>query len=192
MQLRPLQTDLAELTRRVGGMYSMRQAESRCLVLTREAAVGGCPLIADSLRLEQVLKNLIDNAVKYSPRGGTIRVRLEADYEGWLLTVRDEGLGLPPGSEDRIFQPFGRAANAATSRIQGMGLGLYIIRQIVHGHTVRLWAEGAGEGQGANSICGCRAFRLPLRWPSRWAPAWLERYMLSHRDTRGQVQKTDK
>jgi signal transduction histidine kinase len=68
---------------------------------------------------------------------------------GVQVSVRDEGIGLPPGTAETIFAPFGRAANAAASGAPGLGLGLYICRDIVVRHSGRLWAESAGEGRGA-------------------------------------------
>ena len=62
--------------------------------------------------------------------------------------MRDQGIGLPPGAEESIFRPFGRAPNAAERQIQGLGLGLFICRQIVERHGGRIWAESPGAGQG--------------------------------------------
>jgi signal transduction histidine kinase len=71
--------------------------------------------------------------------------------------VRDRGIGLPPGSAAVIFEPFGRAPNAAIRQIRGMGLGLYLCRQILERHSGRIWAESPGEGRGTTV-----AFWLPL------------------------------
>jgi PAS domain S-box-containing protein len=106
-----------------------------------------CVIQVDTGRLEQVLVNLLDNAVKYSPNGGTIELGVRPDGDGVLIVVRDEGIGLPPGAAETIFEPFGRAAN--TAEIPGMGLGLSICRSIVERHGGRIWAESAGEGEGA-------------------------------------------
>jgi signal transduction histidine kinase len=108
---------------------------------------GPCPIVADASRLEQVLANLLDNAVKYSPEGGAIEVILRSEGDGILIQVRDEGIGLPPGAAESIFEPFGRATN--TRDIPGMGLGLSICRSIVEQHGGRIWAESRGEGCGA-------------------------------------------
>jgi signal transduction histidine kinase len=65
-----------------------------------------------------------------------------------LLCVIDSGIGLPPGATEVIFQPFGRAPNSTAQHLPGMGLGLYICRQIAEAHGGRIWAESLGENQG--------------------------------------------
>jgi signal transduction histidine kinase len=116
--------------------------------LTLEAAAGLAPVAADAARLEQVLSNLLENALKYSPTGGTIAVTVQRAGGGALVSVQDEGIGLPPGGTDAIFEPFGRTANATARQIPGLGLGLYICRAIVTGHGGQLWAESPGDGRG--------------------------------------------
>jgi len=106
-------------------------------------------LWGDSDRLLQVLTNLLDNAEKFSPSNEAIQVKLEPSSDaGWLLTVQDHGVGLPPGAHELIFEPFGRVVNPAARYVPGLGLGLSISRDIVHRHGGRLWAESAGEGLG--------------------------------------------
>jgi two-component system sensor histidine kinase VicK len=105
-------------------------------------------LLADALRLEQVLDNFLSNAVKYSPNGGDIEVRVCVDNDGVLLSVQDHGIGLPTGEDTRIFEVFGRASNAAAEQIQGLGLGLAICRQLIEAHGGRIWACSPGEQLG--------------------------------------------
>ncbi|MDP9018966.1 MAG: ATP-binding protein, partial [Candidatus Eremiobacteraeota bacterium] len=94
---------------------------------------------ADRARLRQVFDNLIGNAVKYSPRGGEVKVSLRRIGERIELRVTDSGIGIPSGELDRIFTRFSRASNARASGIPGTGFGLYLTRQIVerHGGTIR-------------------------------------------------------
>ena len=89
--------------------------------------------------------------------GGEIRLTLEPDGDGALLAVADQGIGLPPGSAETIFEPFGRAPNAAERQIPGLGLGLYICRDIIERHDGRIWAESAGDSRGTTVHV-----RLPL------------------------------
>jgi signal transduction histidine kinase len=86
--------------------------------------------------------------VEYSPDGAELRVRLQPKARGVLLEVQDRGIGLPPEAAERIFEPFSRATNAEQRQITGMGLGLYICRNIVEQHRGRIWARSAGEGRG--------------------------------------------
>jgi signal transduction histidine kinase len=102
----------------------------------------------DPLRLEQVILNLVNNAVKYSPAGGVVTVRVERQAEAVLLSVCDEGLGIPAEALPQLFQRFYRADNVAAHHISGMGIGLYVVREIVtkHGGSVDvISSEGVGS-----------------------------------------------
>lgn len=117
---------------------------------TLEVSDLGAPLvvIGDELRLEQVLQNLLQNAVKYSPNGGTIRVRVEQRGARVCVAVSDEGIGIPAAALPKLFSRFYRAGNAANLRIDGLGVGLYVVKEIVtlHGGTVDVLSrEGAGS-----------------------------------------------
>jgi len=108
-----------------------------------------CTVSADPTRLEQVLINLLTNAVKYSPDAGTITLRVNPADAGVRVDVADQGIGLLPDRLERIFEPFARAPSAAARQIPGMGLGLHISHQIVEQHGGRIWAASAGEGKGS-------------------------------------------
>ncbi|HEY3081414.1 MAG TPA: ATP-binding protein [Chloroflexota bacterium] len=113
---------------------------------------GPCPVVADADRVEQVLTNLLDNAVKYSPNGGEIVVAVRPEAALARISVSDHGIGVPPEALERVFEPFGRAPNAEASQVPGMGLGLFICRSIVERHGGRMWAESPGEGQGTTLV----------------------------------------
>jgi signal transduction histidine kinase len=105
------------------------------------------PLVAeiDSLRIEQVLTNLLENAIKFSPAGGMIRINAYESDSGWLrIAVQDSGPGVPETERERIFERFYQIDNAGNAN--GMGLGLYISRQIVtlHGGTIAVEAPSSG------------------------------------------------
>src|SRR5439155_25993338 len=90
--------------------------------------------------------NLLDNAVKYSPQGGAIEVRVKAFDLEIEFTVHDGGRGVPPESLEAIFETFFRVRTAETASIKGSGLGLAICRGIVHAHGGRIWASLPPEG----------------------------------------------
>ncbi len=104
---------------------------------------------ADAERIRQVLTNLLNNAIKYSPRGGTIRVSGEVQANQVIISVRDEGIGLAPDDTERIFDRFTRVDNALSRRTQGAGLGLFLARAIVEAHGGRIWVDSQ-PSQGAD------------------------------------------
>jgi PAS domain S-box-containing protein len=88
----------------------------------------------DELRLEQVLQNLIQNAVKYSPQGGAVTVHLERRGNNAIITVSDQGIGIPEREIANLFQRFYRVQSAAAQHNSGIGVGLYIVKEIVAAH----------------------------------------------------------
>jgi Osmosensitive K+ channel histidine kinase len=102
----------------------------------------------DARRIEQVLTNILNNAVKYSPNGGPIDIYLSIDHspEQALIRVKDTGIGIPARQQARIFERFVRADNAQD--IGGTGLGLYLCRELVDRHSGRIWFESV-ENQGS-------------------------------------------
>jgi signal transduction histidine kinase len=92
---------------------------------------GGVVVLADPDRLRQVLANLIDNAIKYSPDGGRVDVRIRADGELAVIEVADQGVGIPAHEHDRIFEKFYRLDPNMTGGVGGSGLGLYISQALV-------------------------------------------------------------
>lgn len=150
LSLRATTFDFAELLAAMVEQVRLRIGSAHSIDLVRPS--GACPFTGDHARIEQVLTNLLENAVKYSPEGGAIRVLLRAPKHGYELRVADRGIGLPDGANELIFEPFGRAANSTARGLPGMGLGLYICRQIVEAHGGRIWAESKGENRGT-SMC---------------------------------------
>ncbi|HTN38689.1 MAG TPA: PAS domain S-box protein [Arachidicoccus sp.] len=100
----------------------------------------------DSIRLEQVITNLLANAVKYSPNGGNVEVRATIHAEELIFSIRDQGLGIASEHLREIFNQYYRAEQIDT-KIAGLGLGLYISKEIIERHGGRIWAESSlGEG----------------------------------------------
>jgi signal transduction histidine kinase len=102
-----------------------------------------------------VLTNLVGNAIKYSPKGGLIRVSGLAEPEQVVVTVSDEGVGVPPEEQERIFDRFYRVTGDLGSGTPGVGLGLYLCKAVVEAHGGRIWVESE-PGRGASFI-----FTLP-------------------------------
>ncbi len=102
----------------------------------------------DGVRLEQVIQNLLDNAIKYSPQGGTVRVEMEQRDGHVALSVSDQGIGIPSHALPHLFTSFYRADNVGAQQIMGLGLGLYVVKESValHGGTIEVTSE---EGQGS-------------------------------------------
>jgi signal transduction histidine kinase/integral membrane sensor domain MASE1 len=137
--------DLGGLVRRLVDELRPTTASHRFIV---EGPAGGPVVLGDDLRLEQVVLNLLQNAVKYSPAGGDVHVALTADAAFAHLSVCDSGIGIPAADLPQLFGRFYRAGNTDRENIAGMGLGLYVVREIVelHGGSVEAISE---EGRGA-------------------------------------------
>ena len=121
--------DIAELCASVIEAAEARKPESIQLKLV--ASKSSPPLKCDPPKLKQVLVNLVENAIKYSPEGGRIEVRIADTPDRLRIDVQDEGLGIPPSEQARIFEKFYRLDAEMTRGVGGSGLGLYISREIV-------------------------------------------------------------
>jgi PAS domain S-box-containing protein len=145
--------DPEELVRGVVTAEHSRAAEERTMEVTVPPVV---PKVhGDGARTRQVLLNLIDNAIKYSPSGGRIDVRLTTVGDRLRFSVHDEGLGIPVGEQERIFDKFYRLDPDQRRGIGGTGLGLYICRELIRSMHGRIWVDSE-PGKGTTF-----AFELP-------------------------------
>ncbi len=142
--------DLAELTRDTVALARTRfHVQEETLTLEDRVPAGAAVVLGDPDELKAALWNLIDNAVKYSPAGSTVGVRLEeVAPDRVAVRVSDRGIGISPGELKRIFRRFYRVA-AVPGRVKGSGLGLFIVRSVARKHRGRAFAESAGSGQGS-------------------------------------------
>ena len=111
---------------------------------------------ADRLRLERILYNLIDNAVKYSPQGGEVRVSVKSEEERLVIAVSDQGIGISLSDQAKLFGTFQRLEESKLEGIRGLGLGLLVCRRLVETHGGRIWIESE-PGKGSTFF-----FTLPL------------------------------
>jgi signal transduction histidine kinase len=137
--------DLAELAAHcVEGAAPAATEKSVSLALLAEPVPS---LLGDRGRLAQVLDNLVSNALKFTPEGGTVQVRTSADGEHVVLEVEDTGIGIPPDDQSRLFERFYRTSVAEDQAIPGTGLGLAIVKAIVEGHSGQI-SISSREGVG--------------------------------------------
>jgi PAS domain S-box-containing protein len=135
--------DAGKLARQV--LDALRSHAPETVELTIEAADDLPPVAADPDKLRQVLTNLADNAVKYSPDGGVVRIALTHTGNRIRFRIEDEGLGIPPAEQDRIFEKFFRLDPSMTRGVGGTGLGLYICRELVYRMHGRIWVASEGR-----------------------------------------------
>ncbi len=139
-------TDLARIVQDAVAVLRSN-AEAKQQTLTVEVA-DLPPILGNRRRLEQVVANLVGNAIKYTPEGGRIDVALRAENDFMVLRVRDNGIGISAQDQQRIFDKFYRVESDETMAIVGSGLGLSIVKTIVEKHMGRVWVEsevGAGS-----------------------------------------------
>jgi len=138
--------DLREIVREVVDLFAATSPEHDLVVDVPDAAV---TMRCDHLRLEQVMTNLVSNAIKYSPQATSVAVSLRMPASGGeaVISVRDHGVGLTERDRQRVFEPFMRSKNPARAEVAGTGLGLFVVRRLVEAHGGRVEVESTpGEG----------------------------------------------
>ncbi len=140
---------------------SIGQAKGRRVSIVVSDLSGARTLDGDEGRLKQALGNLVDNAVKFSPNGGSVLVELSAGDEGLTISVYDQGPGVPAEERERIFDPFFHASRAGEAeKAPGAGLGLPVTRKIAEAHGGKAWLESPPREQprkGEHRFHGARA-----------------------------------
>ena len=106
----------------------------------------------DAARLAQVLTNLLDNAAKYTPIGGHLEIALTREGERAVIAVKDDGIGIPAGMLDRVFEPFEQIPGPREGTGRGLGLGLALVAKLVQLHQGTVRAASAGEGKGSTFV----------------------------------------
>jgi two-component system phosphate regulon sensor histidine kinase PhoR len=132
------------------------QAEAKEQSLSLKKAKGKLEVRGDMLQLQQALRNLVGNAIKYTPAGGSVDLFLQTDESQATISVKDNGYGIPPDDLPHIFDRFYRVRNEAVKDIEGNGLGLAIVKSIIEKHGGQISVESE-PGKGS-----CFTFILPL------------------------------
>jgi signal transduction histidine kinase len=145
LQIERVPLSLRDLTRRIVDEHRLALSTHTVAFIAPDNPV---EIMGDELRLEQVLQNLLANAVKYSPDGGQITVALTSTGNLARIAVIDRGIGIPARELPRLFRRFYRAEHSEGRRIGGMGIGLYLVKEIVERHGGRIGVESV-EGQGS-------------------------------------------
>jgi signal transduction histidine kinase len=148
--------DLAEVIQRTA-TESRARAQSEGISIGVDVPADLPLLSADPQRISQVLGNLLDNAIRHSPEGGSVTIRARTEGDAVQVDVVDQGPGLSPEELSLVFERFYRGDKARTRATGGAGLGLAIVKQLIEAHGGRVWAEST-QGQGA-----IFSFTLPLQ-----------------------------
>lgn len=151
-------TDAAELVEESVELHRVLGEKKQ---LSIELSIGDAipELVVDRRRIEQVLNNVLGNAIKFSPVGTVIHVTLTRNDDEAILSIANSGQGIPSSEQQRIFEPYQRSRSRGTAGEKTTGLGLAIARRIVEAHKGRIWVESV-EGEGATFHVA-----LPLRLP---------------------------
>jgi len=150
MNLHPEKFTLHSIFEEVTSITSTLASERNVALFIEEDSDKEVEIYADNTRVRQVMINLVNNAIKFTPRGNISMHASQLDGARVLITVKDTGLGIPPQLLDSIFEEFSQVDTSTTRKVGGTGLGLPISRKLVEMHGGRLWAESTGiDGEGS-------------------------------------------
>jgi two-component system phosphate regulon sensor histidine kinase PhoR len=124
------------------------QASTELHILHLDIQVQDSKITADQVRIGQVVGNILDNAVKFSPHGGQVTIKLQEQNDEYLVSIIDQGIGVSPEYFDHIFERFYRVRNDVSRQYSGIGLGLYVAKAIVEAHGGRIWLSN-NQGKGS-------------------------------------------
>ena len=182
-RLQRLVNDLQELSRVESGAFDLdrqsvkvsdlvdsavarlgKQFEEKDVALETEVPSGLPQVFVDKDRIDQVLLNLVGNALQYTPSGGKVTISAHAQDDEIHIAVADTGIGIPPEHLPHLFTRFYRVDKSRSRAGGGTGIGLTIAKHLVEAHGGRIWAVSSGSGQGSTFI-----FTLPLSSQNRKA-----------------------
>jgi len=161
LRMEPEPTELGPIIQETAAEFQMMTHEHQIQILLPPSLP---PVMADPRRLRQILRNLVENAIKYSPQGGAIHIAAQVDASFVQTSVADQGIGIEAAQIGNIFDRFYQVDSASTRMVGGSGLGLSICKALVEAHNGEIWVESQ-PGRGS-TFC----FTFPVALPSRENP----------------------
>lgn len=143
---KPVHVD--KLIEEVNKEHELMAHDRQIRLTVKLPANGSCIVRTDTLVLKEIMANLVSNAIKYTPEGGSVTVRLNPRADGLVIAVKDTGMGIPTYSQEHVFTKFFRAHNVVKQETSGTGLGLYLVRGLVHSLGGEIWFKSQ-EGKGS-------------------------------------------
>lgn len=156
LELNPQPLPLAPLVEKA---VNVQRSYTKGHVLVTDVEDSLPVIMADSDKVDQILTNLTNNAIKYSPNGGTVTVKVRKDGTGIVCSISDHGMGIPVEHLPKVFERFHRVDNRDTRKVGGTGIGLYLVKHLVEAHGGKIWVESE-VGKGSSFI-----FTLPEKPP---------------------------
>jgi PAS domain S-box-containing protein len=158
MDLRVVRVNVADLLEHCLTMIREKAMKHRFVLQSRiDDEVVGVEILADEVKLKQVLVNLLTNATKFTPDGGTITLEARKNGNELLVSVADTGIGIAPADRQRIFEAFEQVDSSYSRQQEGTGLGLALTRRLLQLHGGRIWLESEGLDRGS-----CFTFAIPF------------------------------
>lgn len=141
------QCDLNEIVHKIADNHAISDDQPQLRIVVTPGR--DIPIInADVNMLERAISNLVDNAIKYSPDGGTIEIGVRRTGDQLIISVRDQGVGISPENQKQLFDRHVRIPRQEHKKVKGSGLGLFIVKSVAQRHNGRAWVESA-EGRGS-------------------------------------------
>jgi signal transduction histidine kinase len=136
------------------------KAKDKSLYLTHTITPAANDIYGNDVLIEETISNLLMNAVKYTPAGGSVAVDVTDAGDSILVRISDTGIGIPPDEIGKLFTEFYRASNAKRIEKDGTGLGLSIAKEVIERHGGRIWAQNR---EGGGSIFSLTLFKMPRK-----------------------------
>ena len=154
---KPILTKIESIIQFVVNSYREGAERKKIKIIFKKTEEKLPKIVIDVEKIKLAIQNLLDNAIKYTPQGGTVTILLKRGKKEIIISIKDTGVGIPKDQQDRVFSKFFRGANAIRMETEGSGLGLFIAKNIIETHGGKIWFESL-ENKGTNFY-----FTLPVK-----------------------------